>query len=164
MEKKRSNELADLLHQKTKQCVKIQVPPYTLVVQVVPDYCSPRCLSPLCVFSLCVLCEYTEMKTLYDKLKRRMMINPLPVRSPDLSIAGDSYPPLQQQQQSQQQQIQFQQRDEYHFVPPSGINIPSNMNAQRQPFSTPRPPYPPPFPLDTPIPHGSVCIPLSPYS
>ena len=31
MEKKRSNELADLLHQKTKQCVKIQVPPMSAI-------------------------------------------------------------------------------------------------------------------------------------
>ena len=43
MEKKRSNDLADLLSQKTKQCVKIQVPLIPLPVSLAPlfNLCIP---------------------------------------------------------------------------------------------------------------------------
>jgi len=44
MEKKRSNELADLLHQKTKQCVKIQVPPCPPSTPHIPGAQYFRCV------------------------------------------------------------------------------------------------------------------------
>src|SRR5947207_187209 len=94
-------------------------------------------------------------QTLYDKIKRKWLMEHPPLTvSPDISVAGDTFAPLQhhgqhqhqlshhhsqvqQQQQHHHSQVQQQhhQQQRDHFVPTGNINPPNTMNAQRQPFS-----------------------------